>query len=758
MATTEEWECKKHGGHYTKVEAVENGFKCTIVENSKCPECSNLLNIERFTSGQYYLRCHKCGWNSSQNTPSLISPSKEQLAREAIRFGLTKGFKICNKKLKNIQGKEICPKCFLDLLQRDTNTNFSTIEDSFNINTTQMIKLVNKFMDEQRIDGIIDKEHKLFHYIPPEIKNKIISKFKEEGIITILDLATMLDINSKQAHQLILKIINQYQIKGRFSRDLKKYYTNDYLTKDLTNIINQKGRISLADLSKHYYIAQNIIKDICVKLMRSKAVDAYFGDKANQIVTSEQINKEILNYAKQQGVFRLNDLANRLKIALELTRRRINEMIKRKRLKGFFTQKREFMTMEYFEKKLKEFARAYEKVPLQDMAEKLGITMGTVEETLAALISKGEIYGKIDSQNKLLIVKDVPAPIPLAKQINRVSTADDENIEVVREYDFVGGQLHFKVVVRNFSSMTIHNVQILLDPPSSYNIKDPLITVPVIEVGNSRGVDFYLEPKECGISSIGGTVIYKDATGHQHTILIRKKEVQIKCPLVCTDMSTIEDCQLAIQSLPNDARAFLIADLDPRLAYRAAIRTLKHFDTSVVTTYEGGDVKNGEYESEAWFCAEAKVTGGRIITRVYVSSANQSLEVRVWCNNPGQLTGFLAKIIEMLFEEINIIRKIKAEEREKTIDAMAITQNLAEISDYCMLKWKAQNIRLKLHDTFIRLKKILGDNNPMLSRIEFWLTKLNSYAQEANISDKDAEKLGNDVENFKNLLKRSLTL
>ncbi|GAH33530.1 unnamed protein product, partial [marine sediment metagenome] len=56
---------------------------------------------------------------------------------------------------------------------------------------------------------------------------------------------------------------------------------------------------------------------------------------------------------------------------------------------------------------------------------------------------------------------------------------------------------------------------------------------------------------------------------------IRKKEVQIKCPLLVSCLSTIEDVQISIQDLPNDARAFLIADLDPRLAYRAAIRTLK---------------------------------------------------------------------------------------------------------------------------------------------------------------------------------------
>ena len=115
--------------------------------------------------------------------------------------------------------------------------------------------------------------------------------------------------------------------------------------------------------------------------------------------------------------------------------------------------------------------------------------------------------------------------------------------------------------------MAINNVKVLLEAPSSYKMKQSLINVPVIESKNSRGVDFYLEPKQCGVSNISGTVIYRTASGTKKTINIRKMEVQIKCPLVCTSMSTIEDCQVAIQTLGNDARAFLIADLDPRLVY-----------------------------------------------------------------------------------------------------------------------------------------------------------------------------------------------
>ncbi|MHA2039510.1 MAG: hypothetical protein ACW98X_24075, partial [Promethearchaeota archaeon] len=372
--------------------------------------------------------------------------------------------------------------------------------------------------------------------------------------------------------------------------------------------------------------------------------------------------------------------------------------------------------------------------------------------------ARGDIDGYIDMSKRTFVAYSVPMGEKPSTKPKKPTPSGGGKVEVVREYDFVGGQLHMKIAVRNKSDMAINSVKVILDAPSSYNVKNPLINIPVIEANNSRGVDFYLEPKECGKSSIGGDVIYKTASGVKSTVHIRKKEVQIKCPLVVSCLSTIEDVQLSIQDLPNDARAFLVADLDPRLAFRAAVRTLKRFEVSTVTSHEGKDAK-GKYEAESWHCSEAKVGGGRIITRIYVSESNQSLEVRVWCGNPGQLTGFLAKIIELLFEEINIIRKIKSEEREKTIDVMAITQNLAEVSDYCMLRWKAQNIRNKLHDTFVRVRKVVGDKNEaILGRLEFWLTQLNKYGKDDKISEEDADKLVNDVENFKAIIARSIKL
>jgi hypothetical protein len=759
-ATTEQWECRKHLRQYSKPEAIDSKYKCTVVEESKCPECGSLLKVEKLSSGQYYLGCSKCTWNSYLKTPGLFFPSEAKLAKEAVRFGLVKGWKVCDKKLKYTTGKDICPNCFIELLKRAPATNFTTIMNSFNITAEQMLRLIKTYLEEERIYGIIDSKNRMFYYISYEMREKLVSKIQGEGIIKITDLGLMLDMNSEMALNVMYKLISKFQIKGSFSQDKSKYYTQKYITDNLIKTIKTKGRVPLLELSKSFDIPLELIKNFCINLMKTKAIKAFFADRGKEIVTIKKIHSEIKAYSKEVGLFKLTKLAEKLNVAEELARKSLHEMIKSASIKGIFTQRREFMTVKYLETKIKELAKAYRNIPLRELSNKLGVTESSIEENLAILIGKGEIDGYIDSQKKIFNAYSVATSSSKKAPAKKIPTEpiEDKNVEVLREYDFEGGQLHYKVAVRNNSSMAINNVKVVLDVPTSFNIKQPLISVPVIESGNSRGVDFYLEPKECGTSNIGGTVIYKNARGENNTIHIRKKEVQIKCPLLCLNLSTIEDCQLSIQDLPNDARAFLIADLDPRLAYRAGIRALKYFETSMITSYEGGETVE-TYEAEAWFCAEAKVTGGRIITRVFVSSASQSLEVRVWCGNPGQLTGFLARIIELLYEEINIIRKIKSDEREKTIDVMAITQNLAEISDYCMLRWKAQNIRTKLHDTFIRLRKMLrNDESPVLGRIEFWLTRLNKYEKEDKISDEDADKLVNDVEQFKAVLTRTLKI
>ena len=195
MATTESWLCKKHRISYSKASAAEKYYKCTVIENSKCPECEALLRLERLSSGQYYLECtdETCAWNSYLKSPGLFFPTKEQLAREATKYNLIKGYRLslCRRSLKRIIGKEVCPNCFLEFLKRSTIANFSTVMESFNISAQQMIKLINQYIDEERIYGIIDQKDQMFYYISYDMREKILSKVQNEGILKIADLGKL---------------------------------------------------------------------------------------------------------------------------------------------------------------------------------------------------------------------------------------------------------------------------------------------------------------------------------------------------------------------------------------------------------------------------------------------------------------------------------------------------------------------------------------------------------------------------------------
>ena len=158
-ATTEQWECKKHILQYSKPEAIDSKYKCSVLEESTCPECGSQLKVQKLSSGQFYLGCTKCTWNSYSNSPGLFDHSEAKLAKEANRYGLDKGWKVCDKKLKHTTGKDICPNCFIELLKRAPATNFTTIMNSFNITAEQMVRLIKTYLEEERIYGIIDSKN-----------------------------------------------------------------------------------------------------------------------------------------------------------------------------------------------------------------------------------------------------------------------------------------------------------------------------------------------------------------------------------------------------------------------------------------------------------------------------------------------------------------------------------------------------------------------------------------------------------------------
>jgi PCI domain-containing protein len=761
--STDELFCKKHPKlRLNRTQANKRSNRCQILEFSRCPTCGVDLEAATTQDGHYYLKCIKGNWNSRINSPKIIVNSEKALQKEAHKYGLTRSGDVCHDKLKKEKGNNFCLTCLMNTINNQSETKFNSLFKEFGLNGKDAEHILKDLVADNSIKGILDDNNDVFINFSSNDEAQLGAELQSQGFLDLKKMETDLKIDKKSATRIIIEIIRKNSLRGTFTRKRDKYYLESGLTNLIIQELKNQGMIRHHDMARKYDIPEGNIKNYIMNMMKSKIISAFFADTGKITIAIEELENRIENFCQKNGNFMVTSLASNLKVAPELARKKLFGLIQKGVVRGIFTQNHEFITEEKLSEKIKAIARAYRTISLKDLARKLAITEQRVEEGLATLISRGSVAGYINMEKRQFIADEKQptsqfgAPPGAYGATNPSSPGGQSGpkttgeIEVVRHYDFVGGQLHFKVVVRNKSNMAIHDIKVILDVPSSYRRARELITISVIDPGNTHGVDFYLEPAECGISTIGGTVLYKDAMGKFNTIYINSKDVQIKCPLVIKTLDSIEDCQKAIQSLPSDARAFLISDLPLEMAYSAAHRAVSQFDTRNVASFE--DRNEGYFEAEAWFSSEAKVTGGRVITRIYLNGANSTLEVRVWCNEAGQLTGFLAKIIELLFVEINLMRHIKAEERNKTINAMAITRNIMEISDICMLRYKASSARLKLEDTHTRISKLNIDFQGVGQRIYDWIKKLEEYDEEAMLVDEDADKLEKDIQSIHQIL------
>jgi biotin operon repressor len=750
---------------HTRDTALKFNGTCPMIPQSTCPKCAGTLRLDKLPAGQHFLTCAKCGWNSFEAQPMICYQAETIVLKEASKLGIVRTPKACEGKLRKSQGEDFCPNCLINKLKSSGTLSFSTVASFVKMEELDALSLLSTLTKDYNLTGIIDDQNKLFTFIDPTFKSRINEQLKTGGFISVESIAKNLGIAQEQALKLMYEIIRNDRLRGTFSKQKKFYYAATFLQNKLIELAKEPGEISIDDFANKYDVHPDIIKDNLVSLLKTRDIDGYFAAKGMKVFSKNKLLDLVLDYAEKHKKFTLESVAQEHDIALELVRSMLHELVKLGRIRGVFTQKREYMTDTALKDEISQIIMTYHTISLEELSKRLGITEKTVEESLASLIARGDISGYIDLHTREFKLEPAERAAKPAKKTSTTKAAapqktaeeqarDEKSIEVVREYDFIGGQVHFKVAIRNESLAAIYDVKVVLDYPDAFQIDDEMVAVPVIEPNSSRGVDFYLEPTTCGKSQVGATVIYKDYTATPHTIHVEAKEVWIKCPLVVSTMDTLDDVMIVTQTLSSDARSFLISDIDARLAYHAGFRAISHFDARCVAAPEkmDGDI----FEAEAYFATKVKVGGGRIVIKLSVSEKTQILEVRAWCADAGQLTGLLAKIIEYLFQEINTIRKIKADSREKTIDMMAIAQGITVLSDYVMLSWKAGDICNKLEDIYARLTRLLKSDD-MLVGMKTWLDKLRSLNEDDNISKEVSDELAPAIEHWQDEIKRKVT-
>ncbi|MHA1794452.1 MAG: double zinc ribbon domain-containing protein [Promethearchaeota archaeon] len=428
---------------------------------------------------------------------------------------------------------------------------------------------------------------------------------------------------------------------------------------------------------------------------------------------------------------------------------------------------------------LEDVIKNYSTISMQELARSCGSEEDLVLSVVKDLIVSGKIEGYIEpSTNEFiseinavtpLIIdeKEVISSANITKLSDLINNDSKEGIdqlvkemiyalEIKRGYEFEGGRVHFKVAIKNNSKLMMNEVKVFLEIPEFFRIeeKDISKTISSLSPGESRGLDFYLEPKKCGTSEISATILFKDIYGKRHAKLVPPKEVQIKTPIIAPAKSSFEFTREKVKYLASDMKMFEFKELDPELIYNAAFQAISKFDMSCVHD----ERKDGIME--AWFSAISKVDDAPVIVRIIVSKTQGSniLEIRVWCNDAKELIGFLAKSVASLRDQIELIRKIKAEDKEKTIQLMDLARTIENLKYYIDLDLDVEEIADKLVKVQTIVKKTLSsdDASSINENIKGWLSIMSGLSNSDHLPQESRDKLSLDLIRWQKIINIAL--
>ncbi len=245
-------------------------------------------------------------------------------------------------------------------------------------------------------------------------------------------------------------------------------------------------------------------------------------------------------------------------------------------------------------------------------------------------------------------------------------------LKIIREYEFIGGQVRFKVGLANNTNNPLTNFKISFDlpdalkwvlyEPEKYERKGDSILIPKLGKNEKKTVSLYLEPINCMESALNATISFFDVNDQPQAIPMEPKMIAISCPIFFTE----EEANIArVKKLHHsitlrDKKIFpIVNDEAMSLMFSTVLSVLGNYDIKLVSR----EFSEEERFGEAWFYGITKVKKNRIITYIILDGENKTLEIEVSADDHGQITGFLAEIGNKIREELLKLNIIGNEEQ-----------------------------------------------------------------------------------------------
>lgn len=236
----------------------------------------------------------------------------------------------------------------------------------------------------------------------------------------------------------------------------------------------------------------------------------------------------------------------------------------------------------------------------------------------------------------------------------------EEALSINREYEFIGGQIRFKVALINNMRNPLTNFKISFDIPDAlkwiihepyYERKGDSVLISKIGINEKKVVSLYLEPINCIESHINATVSFFNAKDRPQAVTMEPKMIKITCPIFFTE----SDANLArVKSLQRklnhrDRKIFPIVNPERvPLIYSSVLSVFGKYDIKLVFKEFSEKDKFGE----AWFYGTTKIKKNRLVMYILLDGENKTLELEVSGDNEEQITAFLAEIGNQIRQQL----------------------------------------------------------------------------------------------------------
>ncbi len=230
-----------------------------------------------------------------------------------------------------------------------------------------------------------------------------------------------------------------------------------------------------------------------------------------------------------------------------------------------------------------------------------------------------------------------------------------ETLRILSAVEFYQGFVRMKVAVKNNSDTIVTDSQLKIlynrtalhldHVEPEYPLDGSEVLLGNVAPGEKKTVAFYLDPMICMESAVDGLLTYKDAKGKLAHTEMKRRTVEIACPIFYTkqtvNLAMLK--RLVGAASYNDSKVYQVPrGVGAQEALEVAKEAISGHDVRPVRTFE--EHVEGSYIGEAWYYGAAQATNEEIVIRATVRQASNTLEIFVACSNLASLTGLLAEL------------------------------------------------------------------------------------------------------------------